>query len=146
MKFALTVALVSALALPAFAVPAVPATVTFDPVYANPNASLNTVSCSDGANGLLTKGYTTFSSIPSFPNVGGIPGATWNSPLCGTCWSLQYTTPGGVQTTVNITAIDNAYTFNVSPQTFNRLNNGTGLVAGTLAAQATQVPASNCGM
>ncbi|KAG2071372.1 Cerato-platanin [Suillus decipiens] len=146
MRFTLAVALIFALALPACAVPAGPVTVTFDPVYANPNASLNTVSCSNGANGLLTKGYTTFGSIPSFPNVGGIPGAAWNSLLCGSCWSLQYTTPGGVQTTVFITVIDNAYTFNVSPQKFNQLNNGTGLQPGILAAQATQVAASNCGM
>ncbi|KAG1770877.1 Cerato-platanin [Suillus placidus] len=143
MKFTLTVALLSALALPAFAVPA---NVTYDPVYANPNSSLATVSCSNGANGLLTKGYTTFGSIPSFPNIGGIPGATWNSTLCGTCWSLQYTTPGGVQTTIFITAVDPAYTFNVSPQTFNKLNNGTGFELGKIAAEATEVAASNCGM
>ncbi|KAG2037841.1 Cerato-platanin [Suillus americanus] len=143
MKFTLAVALISALALPAFAVPA---NVTYDPAYTNPNSSLATVSCSDGVNGLLTKGYTTFGSIPSFPNIGGIPGATWNSTLCGTCWSLQYTTSCGVQTTIFITAVDAAYTFNVSPQAFNNLTNGTGFESGKVAAEVTQVAASNCGM
>ncbi|KIK45585.1 hypothetical protein CY34DRAFT_507020 [Suillus luteus UH-Slu-Lm8-n1] len=143
MKFTLVVALLSALALPALAVPAY---VTFDPVYNNPDGSLNSVSCSDGKNGLLAKGYTTFSSIPSFPNIGGVPGATWNSTLCGTCWSLQYTTPSGVQTTIFITAIDAAYTFNISPKAFNTLNNGTGFEIGKIAANVTQVAAINCGM
>ncbi|KAG2047899.1 Cerato-platanin [Suillus hirtellus] len=143
MKFTLATALISALVLPAFAAPA---DVTYDPVYTNPNLSLSNVACSNGANGLLTKGYTTFGSIPSFPNIGGVPGATWNSTLCGTCWSLQYTTPSGVQTTINITAIDASYTFNISPQVFNKLNNGTGLVPGKIAANVTQVAASNCGM
>jgi hypothetical protein len=143
MKFALAVASISVLVLPAFAVSA---NVTYDPVYSNANTSLATVSCSDGANGLLTKGYTTFGSIPSFPDIGGVPGATWNSTLCGTCWKIQYTTSCGVQTTVFITAIDNAYTFNVSPGVFNTLNDGNGLGQGLLIAQATQVAASNCGM
>ncbi|KAG1793237.1 Cerato-platanin [Suillus subaureus] len=136
-------ALISALALPAFAVPA---NVTYDPMYTNPNSSLAAVSCSGGSNGLLTKGYTTFGSIPSFPNIGGIPGAIWNSTLCGTCWSLQYTASYGVQTTIFITAVDAAYTFNVSPQAFNELNNGTGFESGKIAAEAIQVAASNCGM
>ncbi|KAG1820708.1 Cerato-platanin [Suillus variegatus] len=143
MKFTLSAALISALALPAFAAPA---DVTYDTAYTNPNSSLSNVACSNGANGLLTKGYTTFGSIPSFPNIGGVPGATWNSTLCGTCWSLQYTTPSGVQTTINITAVDAAYTFNISPQVFNKLNNGTGLEIGKIAANVTQVAASNCGM
>ncbi|KAG1786633.1 Cerato-platanin [Suillus plorans] len=143
MKFTLATALISALALQAFAAPA---NVTYDTAYTNPNSSLANVACSNGANGLLTKGYTTFGSIPSFPNIGGVPGATWNSTLCGTCWSLQYTTPSGVQTTINITAVDAAYTFNISPQAFNKLNNGTGLEPGKIAANVTQVAAINCGM
>ncbi|KAG1885067.1 Cerato-platanin-domain-containing protein [Suillus subluteus] len=130
MKFTLAVTLISALALPVFAVPA---NVTYDTAYTNPNSS-------------LANGYTTFGSIPSFPNIGGVPGATWNSTLCGTCWSLKYTTSCGVQTTIFITAVDAAYTFNVSPQAFNNLTNGTDVVTGKVAAEVTQVAASNCGM
>ncbi|KAG2129129.1 Cerato-platanin [Suillus clintonianus] len=139
MKFTL-VTLLSALVLPAFAVPGY---VTYDPVYSNAGTSLTTVSCSDGANGLLTKGYTTFGSIPSFPNIGAIPGATWNSPLCGTCWRIKYTAPGGGTTTIFMTAVDAATTYNVSPLTFYEL---TGLGYGKFAVEATQVAASYCGM
>ncbi|KAG1751210.1 Cerato-platanin-domain-containing protein [Suillus lakei] len=110
-----------------------PADVTYDPVYSNPN-------------GLLTKGYTTFASIPSFPNIGGIPGATWNSALCGTCWSVKYTAPGGAQTTIYITAVDAAVTYTVSPLTFSNLTNCTGFETDKVAAEVTQVAASNCGM
>ncbi|KAG1822839.1 Epl1 protein [Suillus subaureus] len=99
-------------------------------MYTNPNSSLAAVSCSGGSNGLLTKGYTTFGSIPSFPNIGAS-----NTPA-------SY----GVQTTIFITAVDAAYTFNVSPQAFNELNNGTGFESGKIAAEAIQVAASNCGM
>jgi hypothetical protein len=34
--------------------------VSYDPVYDNKTQSLDTVECSDGSHGLLTKGYTTF--------------------------------------------------------------------------------------
>ncbi|KAG2155973.1 Cerato-platanin-domain-containing protein [Suillus bovinus] len=162
MKFTIASALISVIALPAFAVPAYPANitanvtlpanvtypayVTYDPVYRNPNSSLVNVACSNGANGLLTKGYTTFGSIPSFPNIGGVPGATWNSWLCGTCWSLQYTTPGGNQTTIFITAVDAAYTFNISPQAFSNLTNSTSFEPGKVTANVTQVATINCGM
>jgi hypothetical protein len=143
MKFTLVVAFLSVFALPAFGDPAY---VTWDPTYSNPTASLATVSCSDGKNGLLTKGYTTFESIPSFPNIGGVPGGVWNSTICGTCWGLKYTTPSGHQTTVYITAVDNSYTFNISPQAFDKLTDGTGFEAGKVKVRAIRVSPSKCGM
>ncbi|KAG2352083.1 Cerato-platanin [Suillus spraguei] len=143
MKLVLVVALFFAFALPAFGVPAY---VTWDATYSNPNASLDTVSCSNGKNGLLTKGYTTFSSIPSFPNIGGVPGGIWNSTLCGSCWGLKYATPSGIQATVYITAIDNSYTYNISPEAFSALTNGTGFAAGKVKVRALQVADSKCGM
>ena len=58
--------------------------VGYDTVYDNPNNSLSTVACSDGSNGMLTKGYTTYSSLPSFPNIGAAQAvAGWNCPACG---------------------------------------------------------------
>lgn len=143
MKFTLSAALISALALPAFAAPA---DVTYDTAYTNPNSSLSNVACSNGANGLLTKGYTTFGSIPSFPNIGGVPGGVWNSTLCGSCWSLKYATPSGSQTTVYITAVDNSYTFNISPEAFGELTDGTGFEAGKVKVRALRVPSRKCGM
>ncbi|KAG2155972.1 Cerato-platanin [Suillus bovinus] len=143
MKLAFVVALLSAFTLPAFAEPAY---VTWDATYGNPEGSLNSVSCSNGKNGLVTKGYTTFSSIPSFPNIGGAPGNSWNSTLCGSCWSLKYPTPSGSQITVYITAVDNSYQFNISPQAFGELTDGTGFEAGKVKVRAIRVDPSKCGM
>ena len=81
------VALVSTtLAAPQATVP-----LTFDTTYDNSGQSLATVSCSNGPNGLLTKGFTTFGSLPNFPNIGGgsvVEG--FNSINCGTCWTLTF--------------------------------------------------------
>ncbi|CAL1716484.1 unnamed protein product [Somion occarium] len=77
-----------------FVVPAALAatvSVSYDQVYDQSSNSLATVACSDGSNGLLTKGFTTFGSLPSFPNIGGAPAVGgWNSPACGTCWRLAF--------------------------------------------------------
>ncbi|KAG2353745.1 Cerato-platanin-domain-containing protein [Suillus spraguei] len=77
-------------------------------------------------------------SLPSFPNIGGIPYITWNSPLC-------VTTPTGTQESIYITAIDGADTFNLSEEAFVELTD-TSVAAGKVSATATQVAASFCGM
>ena len=73
-------------------VAAVSATVVkYDPVYNNPSQSLSTVACSDGENGLLNKGFTTFKSLPSYPNIGAsqyVGG--WDDKDCGSCWNITY--------------------------------------------------------
>ena len=61
-------------------------TVSYDPKYDQGSTSLSTVACSDGSNGMMTKGYTNFSSLPSFPYIGGadvIDG--YDSSRCGEC-------------------------------------------------------------
>ncbi|KAG0701399.1 Cerato-platanin [Suillus ampliporus] len=143
MKLSSAVALLSAFALPAFATQY---NVTYDAFYDNSATSLSQVACSNGVNGLLTKGYTTFGSLPSFPDIGGIPGLTWNSTLCGTCWHLEYTTPSGTYESIYVTAVDAAYTFNLSEEAFNTLTDNTGVASGKVAATATQVASSFCGM
>lgn len=54
---------------------------------------LTTVSCSDGANGLMSWGYTDLSMM--FPYVTAWQPASWNSPQCGSCvkimWNGKYT-------------------------------------------------------
>ena len=58
--------------------------ITWDPVYDQGTQSLSTVACSDGSNGMLTKGYNLFGDLPTFPNIGGSSVvADWNSPNCG---------------------------------------------------------------
>lgn len=144
MKLSSAVALISAFVLPAFAAQV---SVTYDTTYDNAGASLSGVACSNGANGLLTKGYTTFGSLPSFPNIGGIPNLTWNSSLCGTCWKLEYTTPDGHWGgSVYITAVDAAFTYNLSKKAFNTLTDNTGVASGKVTATATQVDKKFCGL
>jgi len=143
MKLSSAIALVSAFVLPTFAAQY---NVTYDTFYDNSATSLSNVACSNGVNGLLTKGYTTFGSLPSFPNIGGFPGATWNSTLCGTCWQLEYTTPSGQYESIYATVVDAAYTINLSEEAFNTLTDNTGVASGKVAATATQVALSYCGM
>ena len=53
-------------------------------VYDPGTQSLSTMACSDGSNGLLTKGYNFLGDLPTFPNIGGCSVVTsWNSPNCG---------------------------------------------------------------
>ncbi len=119
------------------------ANVHYDTVYDNSKGSLSTVTCSDGANGLLTKGFTTFGSLPSFPNIGAAQAVgDWNSPACGTCWQITY---GGKS--INVTAIDTVKDgFNLSLEAMDTLTNGHAKEFGVVSAQATQVSKSYCGL
>ncbi|CAA7265277.1 unnamed protein product [Cyclocybe aegerita] len=121
---------------------------TYDTVYENPKGSLATVACSNGDNGLLTRGFTTFGSLPSFPRIGGAPAVTgWNSPGCGTCWNLTYTNPQGVSKSVVITAIDVAIpNYNIALSAMNELTNNQAVQFGIVPVTAAQVPASACGL
>lgn len=142
--FAAVTALVFA-ASAALAAPSTTTTVTvsYDETYDNANGSLATVACSDGPNGMLTKGFTTFGSLPHFPNIGGaavIPG--FNSDQCGTCWKLTYN-----GASVNVIAIDHAQAgFNIALGAMNTLTNNNAVFLGRVNAQAEQVAASECGL
>ena len=57
--------------------------VSWNPVYDQGAESLSNVACSNGPNGLLSKGYNEFSDLPTFPNITGSSVATWDSPYCG---------------------------------------------------------------
>ncbi|KUJ18534.1 Cerato-platanin [Mollisia scopiformis] len=118
-------------------------TVSYDTGYDDASRSLSTVACSDGSNGLLTKGYTTQSSLPSFPNIGGASViAGWNSASCGTCWSLTYN-----GNTINILAIDSAVEgFNIGETAMNSLTGGQAVALGRVDAGYVEVDASSCGL
>ena len=129
-----------------FLVPAVFATtvtVSYDNSYDDSRASLDTVACSDGPNGLITKGYTTIGSLPDFPYVGGAAAiAGWNSASCGTCWELAYD-----GNTINVLAIDHAEDgFNIAEEAMNKLTDNQAQFLGRVNATATQVDASQCGL
>ncbi|KIJ24250.1 hypothetical protein M422DRAFT_56470 [Sphaerobolus stellatus SS14] len=96
-----------------------PQLLRYDPVYDNANGDLHTVACSDGPNGLLTKGFTTFGSLPNFAYIGGAPAVEgWNSASCGTCWTLTFNGK-----TINVLAIyHSAPGFNIALSSLNELN------------------------
>ncbi|KAH7419691.1 Cerato-platanin [Cadophora sp. MPI-SDFR-AT-0126] len=118
-------------------------TVSYDNGYDDGSRSLAVVACSDGTNGLLTKGYTTQNSLPSFPRIGGASViAGWNSGSCGTCWSLTYN-----GNTINVLAIDHANEgFNIAQAAMDQLTGGRAVALGRIDAQYAQVPASACGL
>ena len=144
------IATLSLFALGALAVPAPGAFptsgsdyVTFDGTYDNAAYSLNGVACSNGANGLITKGFSTLGDLPTFPHIGGSHAvAAWNSPNCGSCWELEY---GG--TKINVLAVDTAGVgFNIAWRAMMDLAGPTGVSAGKVLVNYKQVPASVCGL
>jgi hypothetical protein len=118
-------------------------TVSYDRGYDDGSRSLGAVSCSDGSNGLLTKGYSTQSSLPSFPRIGGasvIEG--WNSASCNTCWVLTYK-----KNNITVLAIDHvAEGFNIALAAMDELTGGQAVALGRVDAGYSQVDASACGL
>ena len=129
--------------LAAAAAPALGVTLSYDETYDNSAGSLSTVACSDGSNGLLTKGFSTFGSLPHFPNVGGAQAVGgWNSASCGTCWQLTWNGKS-----INVLAIDHADEgFNVAKEAMDTLTGGQAAALGRIDVDATQVDASACGL
>ena len=118
------------------------ASVTFDQTFDNPDGSLDTVACSNGPNGLETKGFTTFGSLPGFPFIGGGPNVTgFNSIECGTCWGLTDSTTG---VTINVLAIDVSSSFNIALAAMNTLTDGDAEILGRVTVTATSLPVSAC--
>jgi hypothetical protein len=148
MKFTLTVASIPLFILPVLTTSTT--SVSFDPIFDDGSTSLDRVACSDGKNGLITRGFTTFASLPSFPNIGGaFKIAGWNSPECGTCWNLTYAVEGKTIGSVNILAIDTSEGegFNIAEAAMNTLTGGEavhdGVVKGVLFEQVAE---AECGL
>jgi hypothetical protein len=122
---------------------AIAITVSYDTGYDDGSRSLASVACSDGSNGLLTKGYSTQSSLPSFPRIGGASViAGWNSASCGTCWSLTFN-----GNTINVLAVDHAdQGFNIAQAAMDQLTGGQAVALGRVDASYAQVDASVCGL
>lgn len=137
MKFSSVVA-ATALLIPS----AIATAIRYDTTYDIAGQSTDTVACSDGTYGLASQ-FPTFGSFPDFPFLAAsdsIPG--WNSPNCGTCWSVTY---NGV--TVNVLAIDHAGDgINMSLEAMNVLTNGQAQFLGTVDATVAPADASACGL
>ncbi|KAI1658664.1 Cerato-platanin [Daldinia decipiens] len=118
-------------------------TVSYDTGYDDRSRSLTAVSCSDGANGLITRyGWQTQGNIPSTYIGAADAIAGWNSPSCGTCWELSYQGK-----TINVYAIDHAAAgFNIALDAMNALTNGQAVALGRVDATSRQVDVSACGV
>ena len=131
------------LTLAAICTSATAVTVSYDNTYDQSSGSLTTVACSDGENGMLHLGYTTFGSLPNFPNIGGAAAiAGWNSDQCGTCWQLTYKGKS-----INVLAIDHTDSgFNIAQEAMDTLTGGQAVFLGRIDATAKQVDKSKCGL
>ena len=149
MKFAASIITLAALLSVTIASPTSSSTV--EPVrpnniYDNGSESLNNVACSNGPNGLITKGFTTFNSLPTFPNIGsGFTIHNWGSAECGSCWELTNPTTGA---TIFVTAIDTISSgFGLSDAAVGTLIGGT--VPSSFSevnVEATEVAPHFCGL
>lgn len=118
--------------------------VSYDTGYDEPGRSLTFVSCSDGANGVMTKyNWKVQSDVRNFPYIGGSDQvAGWNSPNCGTCWSATYNGK-----TVYILAIDHTGSgLNMGFNAMDDLTNGQAAQLGRIDAQVAKVPLAMCGL
>ncbi|RFU77024.1 eliciting plant response [Trichoderma arundinaceum] len=116
--------------------------VSYDTGYDDGSRSLAEVSCSDGPNGLIPR-WQTQGQLPKFPYIGGVQGISWNSPLCGSCYKLEY---GG--RSIHILGVDSAYNggFNIGLHALNNLTNGNAIAWGHVDAVVTQASQKECGI
>lgn len=122
------------------------ASVSYDPKYDAAGSSLTSVACSNGENGLITAGFDTFGSLPSFPRIGGAPTISgWNSPNCGKCYELHYQ-DANVDKSIYVIAVDAAPGgFNLAQQAMNDLTNGQAVDLGRVDATFTEADPASCG-
>lgn len=120
--------------------------VSYDQRYDAGGSSLTTVSCSDGVNGLMSRGYTNFQSLPGFPRIGGAPTvAGWNSPNCGGCYEVRYQA-GNIDNVIYVTAVDaSPGAFNLGLQAMNQLTNNMAVQLGRVDATYSVADPSKCG-
>ena len=123
-------------------------TLGYDNNYGVGSNHLSSVACSDGDNGLLSRGFTTFDSLPTFPRIASTSEvAGWNSAQCGSCWELTYTNSNGVASSIVVTAVDHASAgFYTSVDALNELTGGRAIEVGTVNVVATSVDRANCGL
>ncbi|KAG7098504.1 hypothetical protein E1B28_000448 [Marasmius oreades] len=116
--------------------------VQFDKIYDKPEGRLESVACSDGPNGLITRGYgPTFGTLPKFNHIGAASAIEgWNSEKCGTCWELKYTTKF-TQRSIVIFAIDHTEEgFTISEGAMNDLTANQAKLLGRVDVVTTEVP------
>ncbi|EEA18738.1 hypothetical protein TMatcc_010720 [Talaromyces marneffei ATCC 18224] len=129
----------SSLALAASATQATIA--TYDAAYDDATLSLSTVTCSNGENGLVTKGYNSIGDLPTPYVAGSLTIKGWNDANCGACYSLSYKNE-----TVYVVAIDVAIgKFNAAQRVLDKLTQGHAEEFGSVLVDYEEVDGSKCG-
>lgn len=83
----------------------------YNNIYDNRYGSLNSVACSE-----LHSKYQTFGNIPGFPNIGGAPSTTYDSPNCGAIWKIKANGES-----IYFVGVDSAGGFDLSWEAFEKL-------------------------
>jgi len=119
-------------------------TASYDVTYDTASLSTLSIACSDGTNGLNSKGYETLGSVPGFSLVGAIETiAGWNSPNCGKCYQVTYTATGA---SIYMTAVDRATSGIVlSLAALDVLTGNNGKALGRVDVTYVETAATNCG-
>ncbi|KAK2734497.1 hypothetical protein FQN57_001661 [Myotisia sp. PD_48] len=144
MKFSVVPALSLFFSVSSAAAVANQVTLSYDPRYDNAAMSLRDVSCSDGINGLIRKGYTTAGSIPNFPHLGGAFAVEgWNSKNCGKCFKVTWRENNK---SIFITAIDRATGFNIAKRAMDDLTGGMANELGRINVDYEEAKLSDCKM
>lgn len=114
----------------------------YDLVYDNPETSTLSLACSDGVNGLYTKGHLKLSDLPRFPRVAAAETVTgWNSPKCGACYNLTWE---GVS--VSVVVVDHTDSgFVLSLAALDTLAGGQGAGLGRVNITWEEAIPANCG-
>ncbi|TFK23221.1 snodprot1 [Coprinopsis marcescibilis] len=147
-----SIALLFAAAATVFAQPPLRTTIVYDDAYCRGGTSLSTTVCSTGENGLLTRGFTTFNSLPSFPRIAGtffVEG--FNSANCGACYEITHQPRNGDPTrSIFVTAVNSAPQsagFVLCTDTLLELTGETrDTVPPNIPVDVRAVPAADCGL
>ena len=86
---------------------------------------------------------TTQGSLPAFPHIGGASTISgWNSPSCGSCYTLTWEGKS-----VTILAVDHAGAgFNIGQIALDELTGGRAVELGGVDAEWVEVGAGACGL
>ncbi|EJF64667.1 hypothetical protein DICSQDRAFT_124865 [Dichomitus squalens LYAD-421 SS1] len=109
----------------------------------NNNTTLGSLSCSSVFDQKYPeyKNYT-LGQLPVAPFFAEVPGATYGSSKCGSCWEIQYNN----KTPVYVLGVDDASIFQLSKAGFKKLAGKKGLEKGSVSAQAVEVSPTYCGL
>ncbi|OJD22481.1 hypothetical protein ACJ73_06167 [Blastomyces percursus] len=119
--------------------------VTYDENYDNGHMDLLTTACSDGSNGLVTKGFNVTGDLPTFPGVGAAFSVEgWNSSNCGKCYKLTFKHTGMAMPVIAIDQAGNG--FNIAKAAMDQLTGGRATDLGNVSMAVIEAATGDCWM